>query len=343
MRSSRLLSILILLQLRVRLTAEALAEEFEVSVRTIYRDIDALSAAGIPVYGDRGPGGGFQLLDGYRTRLTGLASDEAEAMLMIGMPGPAAALGLGAAANRAKGKLLAALTPQGSIDADRISGRFHLDPVDWYRAAEPARHLPALARAILDQLSIMMCYNSWAGIRDRVVDPLGLVLKSGSWYIVGSISGDIRTYKVANVITLTVQRDKFERPPNFDLASHWANQIARFELELRPEIATILASPIGLKRLSALGAYAARAVSEANPADPQGWSELKLPFENIEQAALALLGIGPEIKAIAPIKLRQRIQCLAREILSLTADRRALSTKGGKQAKDRLGGAARKG
>jgi predicted DNA-binding transcriptional regulator YafY len=317
MRSSRLLSILILLQLRVRLTAETLAEEFEVSMRTIYRDIDALSAAGIPVYGDRGPGGGFQLLDGYRTRLTGLASDEAEAMLMIGMPGPATALGLGAAAKRAKGKLLAALTPQGSADADRISGRFHLDLVDWYRTTEPATHLPAIARAVLDQLSIAIRYESWAGIRNRVVDPLGLVLKGGSWYIVGRVNLDTRTYKVANIITLTVQREKFERPPGFDLASHWTSQTARFETDLRPEIASIMASQIGLKRLSALGAYAAQAVKQANQADPHGWSELKLPYETIEQASLALLGVGPEIKVIAPLELRQRIQSLACEIAGI--------------------------
>lgn len=316
MRSSRLLSILILLQLRVRVTAEALAKEYEVSIRTIYRDIDALSAAGIPIYGDRGPGGGFQLLDGYRTRLTGLARDEAEAMLMIGMPGPATALGLGAAANRAKGKLLAALTPQGGVDADRISGRFHLDLVDWYRAAEPAPYLPIIARAVLDQQSLAICYESWTGIRNRLVDPLGLVLKGGSWYSVGRVDGSIRTYKVANIKALSVQSQAFERPLDFDLADHWASQTERFEAELRPERARILATPLGLKRLSTLGNYAAHAVGLAQPADPESWSELTLPFETIEQAALMLLGIGPEIEVITPIALGQKIQSLAREIIS---------------------------
>ena len=107
MRASRLLSILMLLQLRDRLTAEVLAAEFEVSVRTIYRDIDRLAEAGVPVYADRGPGGGFRLVDGYRTRLTGLAADEVEAMFMIGLPGPAAALGMGPAASNAGRKMLA--------------------------------------------------------------------------------------------------------------------------------------------------------------------------------------------------------------------------------------------
>lgn len=320
MRASRLLSILILLQLRVRVTADALASEFEVSVRTIYRDIDALSAAGIPVFGDRGPGGGFQLLDGYRTRLTGLASDEAEAMLLIGLPGPAAALGLGAAAGRARGKLLAALTPEGSAGADRISGRFHLDPVDWYRSADPVTFLPSLTRAVLDQLPVAMRYESWTGLRDRVVDPLGLVLKGGSWYLVARVGGDLRTYKVANIKSLVVQDEKFERPAGFDLAAHWAAALTRFEAELRGETAVILATSLGQKRLSALGAYAVDAAAKAVPADAHGWSRLSLPFETVEQAALTLLGIGPEVRVVAPAVLRQRVHQLAGEICDGSMD-----------------------
>ena len=157
MRASRLLSILILLQLRVRLTAEALAEEFEVSVRTIYRDIDSLSAAGIPVYGDRGPGGGFQLLDGYRTRLTGLAAGEAEAMMMIGLPGAGRGARPRRRPRRGRGASCSPrCPPAGGEEAGRMAARFHVDPVDWYRADEPVRHLPALARAVLDQRVVTM-------------------------------------------------------------------------------------------------------------------------------------------------------------------------------------------
>ena len=158
MRASRLLSILILLQLRQRLTAADLAAEFEVSERTIYRDIDALSAAGVPVYGDRGPGGGIQLLDGYRTRLTGLSANEAEAATMIGLPGPAAELGLGAATSAARNKLFAALPGGGGALADRMATRFHLDPVDWYRGHDALPHLPLIARAVLDQHRLSMRY-----------------------------------------------------------------------------------------------------------------------------------------------------------------------------------------
>ena len=314
MRASRLLSILILLQLRVRLTAEALAREYEVSVRTIYRDIDALSAAGVPVYGDRGPGGGFQLLDGYRTRLTGLAADEAEAMLMIGLPGPAGALGLGPAAARARGKLLAALPAAGSAEAGRIGDRFHLDPVDWYRAAEPVAQLPALTRAVLDQRVVAMSYESWTGVRERVVEPLGLVLKAGAWYIVARGGRGIAIYKVAGISELVVTDTPFERPGDFDLPGCWAAELERFEARLRPGSATLSATRVGLDRIARLGAYAARAVAAAAAADAQGMARVELPIETIDQAALALLGIGPEIEVLAPAGLRARMRELAGEI-----------------------------
>ena len=139
MRASRLLSILLLLQTRGRMTAQALADEFEVSVRTLHRDIDQLSAAGVPVYADRGRTGGFQLMDGYRTRLTGLTPAEAETLFLSGLPGPAADLGLGDTMAAAQLKLLAALPGQGQSGAGRLAARFHLDPVAWFRNPERDR------------------------------------------------------------------------------------------------------------------------------------------------------------------------------------------------------------
>jgi biotin operon repressor len=177
MRASRLLSILILLQARGRITAESLAEEFGVSVRTVYRDVDALGAAGIPVQSDRGPG------DAAPRRLPHPpdrpAADEAEAMLLMGMPAQAAELGLGPAAVQARGKLMAALPVGLGEGAGRMGARFHLDPVDWYRAAEPVEHLPALARAVLDQRIVTMRYESWTTTRDWLVGR-GIVLKAGA-------------------------------------------------------------------------------------------------------------------------------------------------------------------
>lgn len=315
MRASRLLSILMLLQSRGRVTADALAEEFEVSVRTIYRDVDELSAAGIPVQSDRGPGGGFKLLDGYRTKLTGLASDEAEALLMIGMPGPAAALGLGSAATKARGKLLASLPLALSEGAGRIGARFHLDPIDWYRAAESVEHVPTMARAVLDQHVVAMKYESWTSTRVWLVEPLGLVLKAGAWYVVATSANKARTFKVSNIQTLEVQETTFKRPVNFDLAGYWSNSLKRFESGLRPAKASLRASVTGMKRLSALGAYAALAVNAASVEDADGWARLTLPIENIEQAALLLLGIGPEIDVLKPVELRERLRTLALEVV----------------------------
>jgi predicted DNA-binding transcriptional regulator YafY len=315
MRSSRLLSILILLQLRGQLTAEYLAEEFEVSVRTIYRDIDALSAAGIPIYGDRGPGGGFQLIDGYRTKLTGLDPDETEAMLLIGLPGAAQAMGLGNAATRARNKLLIALPGAGSDEASRIAGRFHIDSTDWYRAARPTPFLAQVARAVLDRHLLAMTYHSWTTQRDWAVEPYGIVLKAGNWYLVANGHGKMRNFNVADILAIDVLPDQFIPSPEFDLATWWAESARSFEKRLRPGTAILRASPTGLQRLRLLGTYADGAVAKAESVDDDGWRIVKLPLETIESAAPTLLGIGPEIDIIAPAALRTEIAKLAKLVL----------------------------
>ena len=311
MRASRLLSILILLQLRGRLTAEYLAEEFEVSVRTIYRDIDALSAAGIPVYGDSGPGGGFRLLEGYRTKLTGLDSDETEAMLLVGLPSAAQAMGLGDAANRARNKLLVALPGTGGDEASRIAGLFHLDTEDWYRAARPTPLLARVARAVLDRQLLAMTYQSWTTRRDWTVEPFGLVLKAGHWYLVAKGHGKLRSFNVADILALDVLPDRFSPPAEFDLAIWWVESARSFEEQLRPGTAILRASPVGLQRLRLLGTFAGEAVANAEPTGDDGWHIVKLPLETIESAAPALLGIGPEIDVIEPIALGVEIARLA--------------------------------
>ncbi len=314
MRASRLLSILILLQLRQRLTAADLAAEFEVSDRTIYRDIDALSAAGIPVYGDRGPGGGFQLLDGYRTRLTGLDPQEAQAMLLVGLPEQASALGFGGPAKSARGKLLAALPRSGSAEADRIARAFHIDTLDWYRAARPAPLLAAAARAVIDRRRIAMRYSSWRGTRDWTLDPLGIVLKGGNHYLVAATGARVLTFTVADMQSLTMLDEVAARPADFDLAAWWAASTRDFEARLRPGRAILRASPLGLERLRLLGAWAAEAVAAAEAPDAAGQCRLTLPIEGIDAAAPMLLGVGPEIDIEAPPELRTAVARLARAV-----------------------------
>jgi predicted DNA-binding transcriptional regulator YafY len=317
MRASRLMSILILLQLRTRVTAESLANEFEVSVRTIYRDIDELSAAGIPVQSDRGPNGGFQLMAGYQTKLTGLESNEAEAVFMIGMPGAAAELGMGSAATSASRKLLASLPPALSADASRIGARFHLDPADWYQTSEPLPHLPALARAMLDQKVVNVEYQSWKGVSKQQLAPLGLVLKAGAWYLVASASSGKRPpriYKVAAILQQQVDDAGFDRPANFNLVEYWRSQLIRFEAELRPSTATVRASEQGLQRLAALGSFAQAAVKMATPPDRYGWSTLQLPIESTDHAARMLLGMGDSVEVSSPPALREAIRVLAQAV-----------------------------
>ncbi|KTE01151.1 hypothetical protein ATE68_09985 [Sphingopyxis sp. H038] len=311
MRASRLLSILMLLQLRGRLTAADLAAEFEVSERTIYRDIDALSAAGVPVYGDRGPGGGFELLGGYRTRLTGLSAGEAEAMAMIGLPGPAAELGIGAAANAARNKLLVALPGGGGALADRMAARFHLDAVDWYRSGEALPHLPAIARAVLDQQALTMRYESWQDVRDWTVEPLGLVLKGGIWYLAARGGGKIRIFRIANIDELTVGDTSFERPADFHLASWWQAEQVRFEAELFGATATVRASPDGCKRLAAQSPRGAEAVARAGVPAIDGWREMTMRVEDSDHGARDMLALGAEVEVISPFSFRRRIAALA--------------------------------
>src|ERR1700761_6798944 len=184
MGAGRLVSLLLLLQTRGRMTAQEPAGELEASVRTVYGDVESLGASGVPIYADRGPTGGYQLLDGYRTRLTGLTRDEAGTLFLAGAPGPAAELGLGSDLAAAELKLRAALPAELGERADRMRERFHLDAPGWFRAEEPTPFLGAVADAVWTGRKVTMRYLRWKAPREvtRTVSPLGLVLKAGRWY-----------------------------------------------------------------------------------------------------------------------------------------------------------------
>lgn len=318
MRASRLLAILILLQNRGRLTADYLAREFEVSIRTIYRDIDALSAAGVPVYGDRGPGGGFALLDGWRTRLTGLADNEAAALALSGVPSAAEAAGLGAALRDAFGKLLAALPGEGPRRAGEAVARFHIDPADWYRGTEPSPWLPEIVRAVLDGRRLALTYSSWESERDWKLDPLGLVLKAGAWYLVGQDvpRRRIGIYRVGAIRLLTVLDMACDRPAGFDLASWWKDAQSAFEAQLFATPASLRATATGLARLCALSPRGRQAAAQARPCQ-DGWALVSMSVEDSDHGARELLSAGPEIEVLAPASLRARIHRLAKAAASL--------------------------
>jgi len=318
MRASRLLSILLMLQTRGRLTAESLAETFEVSVRTVYRDIEQLSAAGVPVYADRGPGGGFQLLDGFRTKLTGLTENEAETLFLAGLPGPATQLGLADQLLSAQLKLTAALPERSRASAQRMAQRFHLDPVDWFKSADQARLLPALAHAVWTETVIEITYRRLQSTATRRLHPLGLVLKAGTWYVVAERGEERRTYRVSNIESLTPTGEHFTRPKDFDLVKYWTESSRAFEVGLYREQAVLRASPRGLMRLERLGATVAEAARDsASAPDPEGWVRVTIPIESLDQAAIDLLLLGTEAEILKPRELRRRIASAARNMAGL--------------------------
>jgi len=308
MRASRLLSILMLLQTRGRMSAEALAAEVEVSVRTIYRDIDQLSAAGVPVYAERGCAGGFALLDGWRTRLTGLTAPEAQALFLAGLPGPASELGLGEVMQAAQLKLLAALPADWQADARRVSARFHLDPIGWFSGTRPTDCLPTVAEAVWTERRLKIRYESWNAVTTREIEPFGLVLKAGVWYVVARAGGKLRTYRLSNILELSVLATRFNRPAEFDLAQHWAASTQSFETQIYRATALLRASPQGLKLLTGLSPAVADAVGRAtHEPDADGWIRVVIPIESVEHAADELMKLRAEAEVLEPAALRQRL------------------------------------
>ncbi|WP_315783508.1 YafY family protein [Bradyrhizobium sp. SZCCHNPS1003] len=313
MRASRLLSILTTLQARGQVTAPELADACEVSVRTIYRDIDALAAAGIPVYAERGAEGGFRLLDGYRVRLNGLSPTETDALFMAGLPGPAAALGLDGAMSAAQTKLVAALPESLRANAGRMQARFHLDAPGWFGESEEPTHLRTIADALLADRLIDIRYQSWRAEKRRRVAPLGLVLKGGGWYLAGQVERSVRTYRVARVLDCTVTVETFARPADFDLAAYWRAATERLEAELHPKLATVRLSPLGVRLLEALSQPYVRARTRlADEADADGWRIATIPTgTTLWHAVGELLRFGPEAEVLDPPELRAKMTEMA--------------------------------
>jgi predicted DNA-binding transcriptional regulator YafY len=311
-----LLSVLLLLQNRGRMTADELAGELEVSVRTVYRDIDALSAAGVPVYADRGRAGGYQLVGGYRTRLTGMSEDEARSLSLAGLPVAAAELGLGTVLAAAQLKLYAALPEELRSRASMVAQRFHLDVPGWHRGVESLPHLATLGEAVWQARRIEVRYRRWDGSeRERVLEPLGLILKGGNWYLAAACAGAVRTYRAARV-ELTQLGEPFERPDGFDLAGYWREWSERFERRLYPRTAVVRLSPLGRRLVPFyLGSVGARALAEATgQPDEDGWSQVELPVERGAPALGQLLHFGPELQVLAPEDLRAQMAEAARRM-----------------------------
>ncbi|MBN9309752.1 YafY family protein [Devosia sp.] len=308
MRASRLLTILMILQTRGRTSADRLAEELEVSVRTVYRDIDQLSAAGVPVYAETGRNGGFALLDGWKTRLNGLTAPEARALFFSGLPGPAGELGLGNEAAQAELKLLAALPADWQAEARRMSSRFHFDPRGWFQPGYKPEFLKLVAEAVWSETRIAIRYESWTDTRDRVIEPLGLVLKGGIWYVVAQREGNIRTYRLSQIQALGPTGETFTRPKDFDLPSHWVEATRQFERDIYVGTARVRASERGRRKLRDLSDTVRQAIEALTVTpDADGWAEFDVPIEEIGWASHELTRIGGDVEVLGPPELRARV------------------------------------
>jgi predicted DNA-binding transcriptional regulator YafY len=320
-RASRLVQLLLLLQARGRLTAGTLAAELEVSERTIHRDVEALSAAGVPIYAERGPYGGIQLVDGYRTRLTGLTGDEAEALFLSGLPGPAAELGLGTVVAAARLKVLAALPTELRARASRLVERFHLDAAGWFHATDPVPHLGVLAEAVWEGRRVTVGYRRAGGEVDRLLDPLGLVLKAGIWYVVAAADGQVRTYRVSRFSRVSATETGFERPAGFDLAAHWRESIDAYERSAPRVDLVVRVDPAAIGLLADLvGERAVRAAARIGEPDRDGWPTLRLTVDWPEEVPGRLVAMGDRLEVLEPTGIRDELVAMAHRVLARYAE-----------------------
>lgn len=318
MRADRLLSILLLLQVHHSITARELAQRLEVSERTIYRDMDALGAAGIPVMAERGLGGGWMLLEEYRTNLTGLNPTEIQALFLNKPARLLADLGLDKAAEAALIKLLAALPAMHRRDAEDIRQRIHIDSTGWNQTEENLSFLPSLQEAVWQERKLLLTYrrNDGTGV-ERLVDPLGLVAKGSAWYLIAAVEGEVRTYRVSRVQEARLTDQPCDRPPDFDLAAFWAQSSAQFKANLPRYPATVRVAPAILPRLDYAG-KAAR-IEQIEPPAADGWCKVFIQFEVEEQACAYALGFGPQLEVLEPPELREKIIKLAEGVVALYA------------------------
>lgn len=317
MRADRLLSMLMLLQARGRLTAQRLAQELEVSVRTVYRDIDALSAAGVPVYSERGAGGGFALLGSYRTTLTGLTDDEVRALFMLSIPAPLADLGVSRELRAALLKLAAALPAARRHEEERVRQRVHLDSVWWFQSEEPVPHLQTIQQGVWQDLRVYLTHHlPFETQVARLVDPFGLVAKAGVWYLVFRRDDHIRAMRVSHVLEARLSNETFERPADFDLAAFWREWCSAYE-ENRPHYPVTACVAPELVAILPLyfGNEIREKISAAGQPDADGWTVLTLPFETLEAARERILGFGRAIEVLEPEALRLSVVDFAEQIV----------------------------
>jgi predicted DNA-binding transcriptional regulator YafY len=324
MRADRLLSLLMMLQSRGRMTASQLAKELEVSERTIYRDIEALSTAGVPVYAERGPGGGCSLLESYRTNLTGLTADEVQALFMLTIPTPLAKLGVTQELKAALLKLSAALPSSHRGSESFIRQRIHLDSSWWFQSEEPTPFLQQVYQAVWEDRKLLITYRlKFEAQFEKLIEPLGLVAKAGIWYLVYSRDDRIRFLRVSRIVGVQLTEETFARPANFDLADAWQSFCKDYEkshshypvrLRVAPDFVPLLPHYFGES--------VREKIKQEGLVEEEGWIEITLSFETLLEARDRILGFGRAVEVLEPEALRKSIIDFATQIASFYRDQR---------------------
>lgn len=315
MRADRLLSILMLLQVHSRLTARDLAERLEVSERTILRDMDALSATGVPLISERGKGGGWSLLESYQTTLTGLNLAEIQALFLPKSTHLLADLGWSQSFETALLKLLVALPAGNRSQAEVVSQRIHVDPTGWHHWEEEMSAFPILQAAIWQERQLYLDYQRGDGTTvQRLVNPLGLVAKGSIWYLVASAEEEVRSYRISRIHQAAIADFPGLRPAGFDLARYWQQSMVEFTTNLPRYAAMVRVAPDMMPRLR-YGGYFAR-IEQIGAPDADGWIPVSLRFDIEEAACAYVLGFGAQMEVVEPIELRDRVLQAAQEAIA---------------------------
>lgn len=319
MRGDRLLSILMLLQSRGKLSAGRLARELEVSERTIYRDIDALAISGVPVYAETGREGGFALLESYRTNLTGMTDGELRALFALSIPAPLAGLGLRDDLRKALEKLSAALPGERRGAEEEMRQKVYLDSTWWHQQSEEVPNLKLIYQAVMKNHQIEIRYKLMPSLEiSNLVEPYGVVAKAGVWYLVCSHYGHYHVHRVSNLLDARIAGEIFNRKDDFDLVDFWNNwcqeeEDRHFSYQVHLRIA-----PAFIPYLQYIfGSRVDQGKASNLETDQDGWYYLEVNYESLEDARKQLLALGGGVEVLSPKPLRASIQDFGQQIANV--------------------------
>ena len=317
MRGDRLLALLLLLQRRGKVTTRELAEELEVSSRTVLRDLNALSALGIPVVADRGKNGGWRLLDEYRKTLLTLTAEEIASLFLPFPESLLRDLGIDRPFRIARQKLFPHLPSPAEPRAQKLWDRIHIDLEPWKEKIEKPEWMTPVMQAVWEERKLRIDYERADGKRKtRTVNPLGLVARGRGWYLVAADGeGEIRSYRLSRIRFAEILQERFARPEGFKIASYWKRSKARFVANLPEYTVRAELSPDALRRIRFTGRFV-RLLEEETP-DARGWTPVTLRFDTEQEAAETLLGFHSQIRVLSPRSLRKKIREMAESVLKL--------------------------